>query len=150
MKIIVKKIIEKDNLFNMTNLEQRSESTNKKFNKLLYEARVNKIWGNKFHLMAIISFLRRNIIIYGSFKNKITNEWYNDVNSVLELQNKFKNNERTGAHLIYTPLEDNNSDIYNEDIPSFGYFSEDRSHYVSLIPINENCPIFKPYNNLFK
>ena len=61
----IKKIIEKDNLFNMTNLEQRSESTNKKFNKLLYEARVNKIWGNKFHLMAISSFLRRNIIILG-------------------------------------------------------------------------------------
>ena len=31
------------------------KSTNKKFNKLLYEARVNKIWGNKFHLMAISS-----------------------------------------------------------------------------------------------
>ena len=43
------------NSYNMTNLEHKSESTYKKFNKLLNEAGVNKIWGYKFHLLATSS-----------------------------------------------------------------------------------------------
>ena len=119
----------------------------KKFNKIIYEAKTNHIWCNEYHLLAISTFLNTDIYIYSSFYNRITGSLYHNARSTEELLTIFNNKQRTGSHLIYTPITNSNITTRKEN-PIYGYFSSMRKHYTSIIPISTKSPLFKPSNNI--
>ena len=115
----------------------------KKFNKILYEAKTNYFWCNLYHLLTISTFLNTDIYIYSSFYNRIAGSLYHNAQSTDELIIIFNNKQRTGSHLIYTPITNCNITTRKEN-PIYGYFSSMRKHYTSIIPVSAQSPLFKP------
>jgi|688.fasta_scaffold61214_1 hypothetical protein len=120
------------------------EQVMRQFNSILLEAKKDKTWCNEYHLLAISTFLNSDIYIYSTFFNRTTGILYQNANSVEDLQNFFNQGHRTGAHLIYRPLNCLLSE--NNQAPIFGYFSSIRRHYAAVIPKSQQPPIFKPTN----
>ena len=115
-----------------------------KFNSILYEAKTDKFWCNEYHLLAISTFLNSELYIYGTFFNRTTGSLYQNASTVEDLEHIFNRSIRTGAHLIYRPLNCLLSD--HNSMPLYGFFSSIRKHYTSIIPKSNRPPIFKPTN----
>ena len=132
-------VIKKDIRYN-----KDENSINIKYNSLIYDAKTNRIWGGEYHLLIISTFLSTNILIYGSNNNK--EFFFNNITSVHELKRLFDDGIRTGAHLIYKPI---NNTYFKENVNNksiFGHFCIKKHHYTSLVPINVKYELFIPKN----
>ena len=144
------KIIRTEEMFhnNNSDIDKLNEIVINKFNSILYDAKTNGIWCNEYHLSAISTFLNSNIYIYSTFFNRINGQIFQHASTTEELQHFFNQNIRTGAHLIYKPLQYNNTASFENLQPLYGFFSSISKHFTSIIPISGNAPKFTPHNNL--
>ncbi len=113
------------------------------YTSILSDARLNKSYGNQFHIISISTFLQRNIYIYGPFSKNVIKC------SALQLKDLFDcKDPNLGRHLKYAPLINK---TFNKDnlkqSALYGFLNH--AHYTSLIPKHEDSMQFVPKNSLF-
>ena len=113
------------------------------FNNLLFDAKTLKNWGDKYHLLALSTFLSTEIVIYGSFRSERTGNLKVQAQTDNILQDKFINDVKIGNHYLFKPVQ-NQIFHSSREVPLFGHFSMNNKHYTSLISNKLKNPIFKP------
>jgi hypothetical protein len=116
---------------------------NNEYNDILNHARLDKSFGNQYHLFSICTFLQRNIYIYDAFTNNCVHY------SAKKLKNLFDlGNTNLGRHVKYIP--NNNIMFSQHNVKSsalFGFLLH--AHYTSLIPKEKDPLQFVPKNGWF-
>ena len=108
------------------------------FRELIQSAQTEKVPGNHYHLLALATFLRREIYIYYDFPK---NGCFEKMN-IVDLQNAFYGS-LLGNHYKYCPLFKNI--IGQSENPILrGFYDKELFHYTSLIPIQKITLPFEP------
>jgi hypothetical protein len=139
----------KDDFLNLIKLDFEHSGiengdVNLKFDDLLHRSKTNGSWGNEFHILALASFLNKNIYIYSAFK----------INGKFKLRKSIDestlkaNFHDIGLNLIYKPIS-NKRFISKKQVSNLFCFLRSK-HYVSLIPVEGEVYIFPIKNNLFE
>ena len=116
---------------------------NKRFQKSIQKAKTLGEWGDEYHLLAISTFLGTKICIFN---------FYNSNFSKHELLCSFADSKhnKTGFHIIYTPIKITMFNSFKNNLTIYGYYDAQKQHYTSLIPQTTSNNIFTPKINLFK
>jgi hypothetical protein len=114
-----------------------------KLQDILLTARADTKWGNEYHLLALSTFLNKNICVYSGFLLRDGN-----LQHVKDIPKDFlsQNFDKIGHNLIYKPIENNLFKCSSQQ-ELFGFF-RGNNHYVALIPISNEI-LFLPKKNLF-
>ena len=112
------------------------------FDELVQDAKIDKSWGNRFHIQAMSTFLNKDIVIYNKFPESMIQSGKN----IFELYREFNIDKNIfGRHIKYCPMK---SDIFNYEETRtktlFGFFDQEMKHFSSLIPSRLNNLEFKP------
>jgi hypothetical protein len=109
-------------------------------------AKTDKAFGNQYHILALATFLQKDIYVYTKFPNI----FLNSDKSIEDIQKAFEANE-LGRHVMYSPLK---SSIFKVDRHKnsiiFGFFDSAMAHFTSLIPNDKNNLTLKPQHDWFK
>lgn len=121
------------------------DEINKRYDELIFSARVASEFGCQFHLLALSTLLDRHIFIYTKFTH---NKIY-ESQSLEELKSTFSKDPNVfGKHVNYHPIKNEHlkarKDVSHEDIPLYGFFETDLKHFTALIPKNLTEPIYVP------
>ena len=107
-------------------------------------AKIDKKWGNEYHLLALCSFLNKKLYMYGNCTKDNKFVFHRDITEN-ELLIKF---DQIGQHLFYLPIENQIFKRHTEMSNIYGHFKG--NHYVSLIPNSKKSVIYETKNNLFQ
>ena len=112
-----------------------------RFQRIVQIAKTPDEWGDEYHLLAISTFLAMKISIYNFFNSNFSKN---------ELLSCFRDVEtnKSGFHLIYTPLQSTIFSSFKKNYMIYGYYDPKNKHYTSLIP-QKGENMFIPKVNLF-